>query len=54
MKVTVTFNLDENWDDYKDVNPELLVDDMFDNWQGKDGLSIESYSVEGSEYSEKA
>jgi hypothetical protein len=46
MKVTVTFNLDENWDDYKNVNPELLINDMFDNWQVKDGLSIDSYSVE--------
>ena len=45
MKVTVTFNLDDSWDEYKNVNPELLVNDMFDNWKGKDGPTIESYSV---------
>lgn len=45
MKVVVTFNLDDGWDEYKNVNPEFLVEDMFDNWEGKDGLTIESYSV---------
>lgn len=45
MKVVITFNLDDGWDEYKNVNPELLVEDMFDNWEGKDGLTIESYSV---------
>ncbi len=45
MTVTVTFNLDNSWDDYKNVSPELLVDDMFDNWEGKDGLTIKSYSM---------
>ena len=53
MKVTVTFNLDDSWDDYKNVNPELLIDDMFYNYQSKNGVSIESYSIEGYEYSEK-
>ena len=45
MKVVITFNLDDGWDEYKNVNPELLVEDMFDNWEGKDGLTIKSYSV---------
>lgn len=45
MKVVITFNLDGCWEEYKNVNSELLVEDMFDNWEGKDGLTIESYSV---------
>ena len=31
MKVVITFNLDDSWEEYKNVNPELLVEDMFDN-----------------------
>ena len=31
MKVTITFNLDETWNEYKNMNPELIVEDMFDN-----------------------
>ena len=31
MKVVITFNLDDGWDEYKNVNQELLVEDMFDN-----------------------
>lgn len=42
MKVTITFNLDDSWDSYKDADYELLVEDMFDNWKGKDGISIDN------------
>ena len=45
MKVVITFNLDDGWDGYKNVNQELLVEDIFDNREGKDCLTIESYSV---------
>jgi len=45
MKVNITFNLDETWNEYKDMNPELIVEDMFDNWNGKDGVSIEDVNV---------
>lgn len=31
MKVVITFNLDDGWYEYKNVNPELLIEDMFDN-----------------------
>jgi len=45
MKVVITFNLDESWDSYKTANPDLIVDDMFDNWQGKDGISIDNIKI---------
>lgn len=45
MKVTITFNLDETWDSYKNMNPELIVEDMFDNWKGKDGVCIEDVNI---------
>lgn len=45
MKVTITFNLDETWDEYKNMNPELIVEDMFDNWKCKDGVSIEDVNI---------
>ena len=44
MKVTVEFNVD--WKNYSDVCDELVIEDMFENWSGKDGVKIESYKVE--------
>ena len=41
MKVTVEFNVD--WKNYSD---ELVIEDMFENWPGKEGVKIESYKVE--------
>ena len=31
MKVVITFNLDAGLEEYKNINPELLVEDIFDN-----------------------
>ena len=45
MRVTITFNLDDSWDSYKDTDYELLVEDMFDNWEGKDGISIDNIKI---------
>ena len=44
MKVTVEFNVD--WDNYSDVCDELVIEDMFEIWPGKDSVKIESYKVE--------
>ena len=44
MKVTVEF--DVKWDGYEDVCDELIVEDMFSNWPGKDGVAIKDYKVE--------
>ena len=44
MKVTVEF--DVKWDGYEDVCDELIVEDMFSNWPGKDGVEIKDYKVE--------
>jgi len=44
MKVTVEFNVD--WKNYSDVCDELVIEDMFENWPGKDGVKIESYKIE--------
>lgn len=30
MLVTVKFRLDHTWDEYKDINKELFLDDMID------------------------
>ena len=44
MKVIITF--DVNWEDYGDVCDELIVEDMFNHTQMKDGVSIESVKIE--------
>ena len=33
MLVTVKFKLDDTWDEYKDINKELLMEDMIDKMQ---------------------
>ena len=33
MFVTVKFKLDNTWDEYKDINKELLLEDMVDKMQ---------------------
>ena len=33
MLVTVKFKLDNTWDEYKDINKELLLEDMVDKMQ---------------------
>ena len=33
MLVTVKFKLDHTWDEYKDINKELLMEDMIDKMQ---------------------
>lgn len=43
MKVTVTFDVD--WSGYEYVSDELIVEDMFNNWPEKDGISIEKVHV---------
>lgn len=43
MKVTVTFDVD--WSGYEYVPDELIAEDMFNNWPGKDGISIEKVHV---------
>ena len=49
MIVTVKFKLDHTWDDYMDVNDELLLDDMMDRIDSmKEG--IEPIEIESIEY----
>lgn len=39
MIVTVKFRLDHTWDEYKDINTELLLEDMVDKMQTlKEGI----------------
>ena len=33
ITVTVKFKLDDTWDGYKDINKELLMEDMIDKMQ---------------------
>ena len=33
MLVTVKFKLDDTWDEYKDIDKELLMEDMVDKMQ---------------------
>lgn len=33
MLVTVKFKLDNTWNEYKDINKELLLEDMVDKMQ---------------------
>ena len=33
MTVTVKFKLDHTWDEYKDINKELLMEDIIDKMQ---------------------
>lgn len=51
MKVKVEF--DVQWDNYDDVCDELIVEDMFENWPGKDGVTIASSKVERTEPKKK-
>ena len=44
MKVTIEF--DVQWENYDDIADELIVEDMFENWPGKDGVEIKYYKVE--------
>lgn len=48
MIVTVKFRLDHTWDEYKDVNTELLLEDMVDKMQTlKEGIEpIEIVNIE--------
>ena len=49
MLVTIKFRLDHTWDDYMDVNNELLLDDMMDRIASmKEG--IEPIEIENIEY----
>ena len=38
MKIIIEFTLDETWDEYKNVNPELIVEDIFE-FGLKDGIT---------------
>ena len=44
MKVIIEFNVD--WENYSDVSDELIIEDMFENWPGKEGIEISSYKIE--------
>lgn len=48
MIVTVKFRLDHAWDEYKDINTELLLEDMVDKMQSlKEGIEpIEIVNIE--------
>ena len=49
MLVTIKFRLDHTWDEYKDVNDELLLEDMMDRIASmKEG--IEPIEIENIEY----
>lgn len=49
MIVTVKFKLDHTWDDYMDVDDELLLDDMMDRI-GSMKEGIEPIEIESIEY----
>ena len=44
MIVTVKFKLDHTWDEYKDINKELILEDMVDKMQTLKA-SIESVEI---------
>ena len=48
MLVTIKFQLDHTWDEYKDINTELLLEDMVDKMQTlKEGIEpIEIVNIE--------
>ena len=48
MLVTIKFRLDHTWDEYKDINNELLLDDMMDRIASmKEGIEpIEIENIE--------
>ena len=48
MIVTVKFRLDHTWGEYKDINTELLLEDMVDKMQTlKEGIEpIEIVNIE--------
>ena len=48
MLVTVKFKLGHTWDEYKDINTELLLEDMVDKMQTlKEGIEpIEIVNIE--------
>ena len=50
MLVTIKFRLDHTWDDYMDVNNELLLDDMMDRIasmkEGIEPIEIEKVTME--------
>ena len=51
MIVTVKFRLDNTWDEYKDINAELLLEDMVDKMQTlKEGIEpMEIVNIETEE-----
>ncbi len=49
MLVTIKFRLDHTWDEYMDVNDELLLEDMIDRLDSmREG--IEPIKIESIEY----
>ena len=48
MLATIKFRLDHTWDEYKDVDKELLLEDMMDKLESmKEGIEpIEITSIE--------
>ena len=50
MLVTIRFRLDHTWDKYRDVDKELLLDDMMDKIasmrEGIEPIEIESIEYE--------
>lgn len=49
MIVTIKFRLDHTWDEYQDVDKELLLEDMIDKLDSlKEG--IEPIEIESIEY----
>ena len=38
MKVVVEIELDESWNDYKDVHPDLFIEDMLPPCKRMDGI----------------
>jgi hypothetical protein len=43
MKVVIEFKVD--WPDYNDVYDQLIIEDMFENWPGKEGVEIKKYKI---------
>ena len=51
MLVTIKFKLDHTWDEYKDINKELILEDMIDKMEplktGVESIEIVNIETEG-------
>ena len=57
MIVTIKFRLDHTWDEYQDVDKELLLEDMIDKLdslkEGIEPIEIESIEYENDRFTDR-